>query len=185
MRTDTKIVRGTLCLTPGMMACKARRTESWHDDFDIPLLRVRRQRALCPPAHDRLTLAGFCVCFDRVSMPSRQFAFYQEIRDAIADCDRLVLVFGPAAMAYDYVGQEWRFVYFEALKCVNPIVRLNGQDGSGHPIDGYTILPRELALIQAEDFRHDAEFDAHLANYDCFSDARRRSRLTHRPFPVS
>ena len=31
-----------------------------------------------------LTNAGFDVWFDRVSMPSRQLTFHQEIRDAIA-----------------------------------------------------------------------------------------------------
>ena len=111
-----------------------------------------------------LTAAGFSVWFDRVSMPARQLAFYQEIRDAIAACDRLVLVVGPGAIASDYVSQEWRFAYFEGLKCVNPIVRLDGKDASGQPFDGYKLLPRELAIIHAEDFRRDGEFDGHLSN---------------------
>lgn len=38
-----------------------------------------------------LTAAGFDVWFDRVSMPSRTLTFHQEIRDAVAACDRLVL----------------------------------------------------------------------------------------------
>jgi len=39
-----------------------------------------------------LTNAGFDVWFDRVSMPSRQPTFHQEIRDAIAARERLLLV---------------------------------------------------------------------------------------------
>ena len=77
--------------------------------------------------YDDLTERGFDVWFDRVSMPSRQLTFHQEIRDAVADCDRFVLVVGTKAPTSDYVGQEWRFVYFEAEKCINPIVRLDGQ----------------------------------------------------------
>ena len=41
--------------------------------------------------------------------------------------DRLVLVVGPDAMASDYVRQEWRFAYYEAGRCVNPIVRCDGR----------------------------------------------------------
>ena len=46
-----------------------------------------------------LTARGFPVWFDRVSMPSRQLTFYQEIRDAIAARDRLLLVVGPESAA--------------------------------------------------------------------------------------
>src|ERR1039458_7560942 len=59
--------------------------------------------------YERLKAAGFGVWFDRVSMPSRDLTFYQEIRDAIAACDHLVLVVGPQASGSDYVAQEWRF----------------------------------------------------------------------------
>jgi WD40 repeat protein len=101
-----------------------------------------------------LQSAGFTVWFDRVSMPSRLLTFHQEIRDAITDCDRLVFVVGPKAVASDYVSQEWRFAYFEAMKCVNPIIRLGG----------YDLMPEDLRLFQAEDFQDDAKFDHHLAN---------------------
>jgi hypothetical protein len=39
--------------------------------------------------YDDLTVHGFDVWFDRVSMPSRQFTFFQEIRDASAARERL------------------------------------------------------------------------------------------------
>jgi len=119
--------------------------------------------------HGDLTNAGFDVWFDRVSMPARQLTFHQEIRDAIAARDRLLLVVGPGVLASDYVTQEWSFAYFEAGKCVNPIVRLNGHgpDGTTHAsqgIDGYELIPEDLKLLHAEDFRDDAHYDAHLAN---------------------
>ena len=114
--------------------------------------------------YDRLTNARFDVWFDRVSMPSRQLTFYQEIRDAISASDRLVLVVGPDAISSEYVKQEWRFAYFEALKCVNPIVRLNGHDVDGKPIDGYSLIPEDLHLVHAEDFRRDDQFETHTEN---------------------
>jgi WD40 repeat protein len=114
--------------------------------------------------YQRLKNARFDVWFDRVSMPSRQLTFYQEIRDAIAASDRLVFVVGPDAIASEYVEQEWRFAYFEALKCVNPIVRLDGKDARGKSIDGYTLIPEDLRRVHAEDFRQDDEFEAHAEN---------------------
>jgi len=53
------------------------------------------------------------VWFDRVSMPSRQLTIHQEVREAIAARDRLLLVVGPGIFTSDYVTQEWRFAYFE------------------------------------------------------------------------
>ena len=72
--------------------------------------------------HHDLTAAGFDVWFDHVSMPSRALTFHQEIRDAVAACDRLVLVVGPRAATSLYVRQEWQFAYFEAEKIVTPIL---------------------------------------------------------------
>jgi len=72
-----------------------------------------------------LTQAGFKVWFDRVSLPSRQLTFHQEIKDAILkETDRLIYVAGPKAALSDYVRAEWQF----ALECdhvvVTPILRL-------------------------------------------------------------
>jgi hypothetical protein len=106
--------------------------------------------------HADLTHAGFDVWFDRISMPSRQLTFYQEIRDAIAARDRLLLIVGPGILTSEYVTQEWRFAYFEADKCVNPIVRLDGRTADGAPIDGYDLIPEDLKTLHAEDFRDDA-----------------------------
>jgi hypothetical protein len=99
--------------------------------------------------HTDLTNAGFDVWFDHVSMPSRQLTFHQEIRDAIAARDRLLLVVGPGVLTSDYITQEWRFAYFEAGKCVNPIVRLDGRSADGQIIDGYELIPEDLKLLHA------------------------------------
>ena len=114
--------------------------------------------------HADLTNAGFDMWFDRVSMPSRHLTFHQESRDAIAARDRLLLVVGPGVLTSDYVTQEWPFAYFEAGKCVNSIVRLDGRRAEGSVIDGYNLILEDLKLFHAEDFRDDARCDAHLAN---------------------
>jgi WD40 repeat protein len=113
--------------------------------------------------YDDLQSAEFDVWFDRPDMPSRLLTFYQEIRDAIAERDRVLLVVGPKAATSDYVNQEWRSA-LEMGKCVNPIVRLNGQGEDGGFIDGYSLVPEELRLIHAEDFRDDSRYEEHLEN---------------------
>jgi hypothetical protein len=94
--------------------------------------------------HRDLSAAGFDVWFDRVSMPARRLTFHQEIRDAVAAADRVVLVVGPHAVRSDYVRQEWQFA-LRADKVVTPILR-RGE---------YALLPGELAGGHAEDFRDD------------------------------
>ena len=102
--------------------------------------------------HRDLTAAGFDVWFDRVSMPSRNLAFHQEIRDAIAAHERLVLVIGPKAVTSDYVRQEWQFAWFEGEKVVTPILRTGD----------YPLVPDELKLLHCGDFRDDAAYAFHL-----------------------
>jgi tetratricopeptide (TPR) repeat protein len=106
----------------------------------------------------------FDVWFDRVSMPSRALTFHQEIRDAINACERLILVVGPRAVASDYVTQEWQFAYFAVNEIVNPIIRLDGRGARGKRVDGYSLIPEDLRLLHAEDFRDDAQFGLHLDN---------------------
>jgi hypothetical protein len=103
--------------------------------------------------YQALRSRGFEVWWDRVSMPSRRLTFYQEIRDAIAARDRLVLVVGPRSAASDYVRQEWQFG-LQDDKVVTPVLRLGD----------YATVPDELRLLHAEDFRDDARFAFHLDN---------------------
>jgi hypothetical protein len=63
--------------------------------------------------------AGFDVWWDMTHMPSRGLSFLQEIRDAIAGCDRLVLLVGPHALQSDYVRAEWQWA-LSAGKVVVP-----------------------------------------------------------------
>src|SRR5260221_6599398 len=87
---------------------------------------------------------GFEVWFDRIAMPSRGLTFHQEIQDAVAARERLVLVVGPKAAMSDYVRQEWQFA-LHADKAVTPILR-QGE---------YPLVPDELKLLHCEDFRDD------------------------------
>jgi WD40 repeat protein len=103
--------------------------------------------------HGDLTARGCDVWFDRVSMPSRQLTFHQEIADAISARDRLVLVVGPKAATSDYVRQEWRWA-FDMDKVIVPILRLGD----------YPIPFAELNLLHCEDFRDDARYADAFAN---------------------
>src|ERR1035441_4008941 len=101
-----------------------------------------------------LTTNGFTVWFDRVSLPSRQLTFHQEIKDAILkETDRLICIGGPKAALSDYVRAEWQF----ALECdhvvTTPILRLGDYDH----------VPGELSLLHCEDFRDDAKYPDALA----------------------
>ena len=96
--------------------------------------------------HRDLTARGFEVWFDRMAMPSRGLTFHQEIQDAVAARERLVLVVGPKAAVSDYVRQEWQFA-LHADKAVTPILRQGD----------YPLVPDELKLLHCEDFRDDAQ----------------------------
>lgn len=56
--------------------------------------------------YKNLTAPGFQVWWDREAMESRGATFVQEIRDAIAGIDRLILVLGPRAHTSDCVRWE-------------------------------------------------------------------------------
>ncbi len=101
--------------------------------------------------HD-LSARGFDVWWDRESMPGRALTFLQEIRDAITARDRLVFVVGPKAVASDYVRAEWLYA-LEIGKAINPVLRLGDFD----------LLPDELKLLDAPDFRDDGQYAARLA----------------------
>lgn len=93
----------------------------------------------------------FDVWWDRVSMPSRGLTFLDEIRKAIDDADRLLLVVGPNAITSDNVRAEWQHALSHCIP-INPILRLGD----------FNLLPRELAMIDARDFSDDAVFDAQI-----------------------
>ena len=65
--------------------------------------------------------------------------------------DRLVLVVGPKAVTSDYVRAEWLYA-LEIGKAINPVLRLGD----------YDLLPDELKLLDAPDFRDDGHYPARL-----------------------
>ena len=80
-----------------------------------------------------LTKAGFAVWFDRVSMASRSLTFHQEIRDAIAARERLILVVGPKAITYDYV-MHGAFGDLQLVEPVRAVRRSTTTARSGEPM---------------------------------------------------
>lgn len=101
--------------------------------------------------YEDLTDAGYDVWWDRVSMPSRALTLTQEIRDAIYEADRLIIVVGPNAMLSNYVDAEWRYA-FSICKPINPILRLGD----------YKLLPEELRNFHCPDFRESRPYDEAL-----------------------
>src|SRR6266850_624135 len=102
--------------------------------------------------HADLIQAGFDVWFDRVSMPSRELTFHQEIKDSIRQRDRLIYIAGPSAAVSDYVREEWEFA-LECDKAVIPTLR----KGDFDDIPGY------LRFIHCDDFRDNNKYVAQLA----------------------
>jgi hypothetical protein len=74
------------------------------DLFDLATSFVAR-------LHRDFMACSFEAWFVRTAMPSRGLRFHQEIQDAVAARERLVLVVGPKAALSDYVrprGRETR-----------------------------------------------------------------------------
>ena len=101
--------------------------------------------------HD-LVAAGHRVWWDRVSMPSRALTFLQEIRDAIDEAGRVLLVVGPGAIKSAYVTAEWRYA-LEACLGVLPVLR----------IGEYNLLPDEIDKLHCVDMRSGRPYDQALA----------------------
>lgn len=85
---------------------------------------------------------GFHVWWDREAMESRGLTFLQEIRDAIAAADRLILIVGPEVRRSRYVEMEWRHALREGT-VGTPLLR------SGD----YEDVPEALRSLHCEDVR--------------------------------
>ena len=112
-----------------------------------------------------LTDLGHEVWWDRAAMESRGRSFLQEIRDAIAEVERLILVVGPAAVAEtsEYVAAEWRYA-LEMEKVVVPILRLGEFD----------LVPGPLSRLHCPDFRDTRDLGTAMNELD---------RLLREPIP--
>ena len=87
-------------------------------------------------------------------MPSRRLTFHQEIRNAVAARERLLLCpSGRKALSRITSGRSGNSRE-EADKVVTPILRLGD----------YSLVPDQLKLLHCEDFRDDFQFDFHLNN---------------------
>lgn len=96
---------------------------------------------------DDLIARGLRVWWDKAAMESRGLSFLQEIQDAIAGAERLLLVLGPRAVDSAYVEAEWRFA-LETCTVVTPVTRL-GDDSH---------VPLELSRLHRVDFRRDEAY---------------------------
>ena len=98
--------------------------------------------------YKRLKAAGYDVWWDMQSMPQRQLSFLQEIRDAVAAHDRLILVGSIEAYNSPYVKAEFKYA-LSICKPVHLILRA----------DDYENIPAALSQLDAPDFRDDANFE--------------------------
>jgi hypothetical protein len=98
------------------------------------------------PAHLRLW-------HDRESLPSRGLTFDAEIRRAIESSDRLILFFGPGAVASDYVAQEWAFADDLGTPVI-PVIRAGAFESLPDPLQHYHAVvarvPRPAQDVAAE-----------------------------------
>src|SRR3954447_17206296 len=88
----------------------------------------------------RLMSEGIRVWWDRADMPSRALTFLQEIRDAIAAAERVILVAGPAALASEYVRAEWQYA-LALSKPVIPVLRAGEME----------VLPADVGRVHCVD----------------------------------
>jgi hypothetical protein len=89
-----------------------------------------------------LTSAGISVWWDREGMESRGRTFMQEIFDAIAGCERLLLLVSPASSNSEYVRAEWEFA-LQRSTVIIPLLRSENRE----------LVPRELSKLHSPDFR--------------------------------
>ena len=92
--------------------------------------------------YEELRTGGLTIWFDRESMPSRSLTFLHEIRAAIDEADRVLVVMGSSALVSDYVRAEWQHAQ-AADKVVIPVLRAGE----------HTNLPAEFRNLHAVDFR--------------------------------
>lgn len=103
--------------------------------------------------YETLTHRGHMVWWDRASMPNRGLMFVAEIREAIRNADRVVLVVGPSALNSTYVTAEWDYALRQCCTPVVSVLRLGDYRDIPKALSGYDIL----------DFRKDADFDEQVA----------------------
>ncbi len=114
----------------------------------ISYARADDERFACDLYH-LLQENDFDVWWDKEKMESRGLTFHQEIRDAIAETDRVLVVVGPAALASFYVRKEWEHALLYA-KAVTAILR----------VGEYEQIPLELRKYHAVNFTEESPWDS-------------------------
>jgi TIR domain/NB-ARC domain len=118
--------------------------------LDVFLSYARAENEpLARELYQRLSAAGLAVWWDRECMPSRSLTFLQEIRLAVRDAERTVVIVDGPACRSEYVQAEWQYA-LAAGKPVVPLLRL----------ESYDDLPPELAGLHCPDFRPERQLDA-------------------------
>jgi WD40 repeat protein len=102
----------------------------------------------------------FEVWLDRSDMPSRGLAFTQEIRTAIDESDRLLLIIGPDAIRSDYVKAEWEYAA-GLCKPVIPILRVGL--GNNKDNEDFAQIPSQLSQLHCIDFRETRPYEQGLS----------------------
>ena len=130
----------------------------------------------CQEGVQHLTAQGFTVWWDRVSMPSRALTFMQEIRDAIHNAERLLLIVGPKALSSDYVRAEWQHALADN-KVVIPVLRLGGYDEFPRrtPTSSRSVLPERTRVRGIARRNRTGVARSHSASWN---DRRQSARLT-------
>ncbi|MBL8161412.1 MAG: TIR domain-containing protein [Anaerolineae bacterium] len=77
--------------------------------------------------YEDLTCQDYNVWWDRKAMESRGKTFLQEIRDAITNANRFILVVGPGAAESSYVRAEWEHA-LSICQVIIPVLRLGEYD---------------------------------------------------------
>jgi hypothetical protein len=99
-----------------------------------------------------LTAAGHKVWWDRVRMGDRVVPLNQQVRDAVSDTGRLIVVMGPAAAGSPAVRAEWNY----ALSTCKPVIAILR-------IGEYAEMPEELRKFYCPDFRKTRPYKEALA----------------------
>ncbi len=133
-----------------------------HADFNDP------DKSFLRKLYTDLKSAGYNVWWDRESMPARGLTFIDEIKSAITEHDRLILIVGPHAIGSAYVRYEWQ----HALSLCKPIIPilLKRDPDIADDKDQYDQIPAELKnyhTLNALEWSTDGDaYDRMLAELD-------------------
>jgi hypothetical protein len=92
--------------------------------------------------YEFLSNEGYFVWWDQKEMPSGGRSFIQEVKEAIADTDRILLISTPGATESSYVRDEWEYA-LSLCKVVTPLPRAGE----------HMLLQEPFKYIHAIDFR--------------------------------